>query len=410
MNELKLTLPKYNATESLQNGLIDYILKEGLGPGDAFFSDREVMRAAGRSRTAVRRALTLLQEEGWIERRGGVGTFIGARAEQYRQEMANGQNVPPLKTRTLRIAVVAGAMTYDSYIIRSIKDTHQDDPLISWYSGPVLQGFNLLSVEENFVVEIIGGYFENLDLLRRRLEMSSPDLLVCIGPPFRHFGVLAESRRLGLPNVLVSVRVPEPQWPNVYEDNEQGMHLAVSHLFERGHRRIGYLQVLSPSGYWGIDRYNGYVKACSEFGAEDDLSLACWLPVEIPQNGPKRILSWLRKEKPTALICGSYHAAAWLRELTVTGQLAIPRDLSVIVVDQCPFVDCLLGGVRPTTIELPLFEQGVTVAKKMRGWVQNACHDAESIAIPCRLAEGDSVAEIIENATDFWSVAIGLKL
>src|SRR5512133_46270 len=69
-------LPKYRAADSLRRQLIDHLLSGGFRVGDPFLSDREVMEAAGRSRTAVRRALDHLQREGWIERRGGVGTFV----------------------------------------------------------------------------------------------------------------------------------------------------------------------------------------------------------------------------------------------------------------------------------------------------------------------------------------------
>ena len=72
-------LPKYRAAESLRRQLIEHLLSGGFRVGDPFLSDREVMEAAGRSRTAVRRALEHLQREGWIERRGGVGTFVGPR-------------------------------------------------------------------------------------------------------------------------------------------------------------------------------------------------------------------------------------------------------------------------------------------------------------------------------------------
>ena len=80
------SLPRYRVAEALRPLLIDYIKEGGFQVGDQFLSDRDVMKMSCRSRTAVRRTFDLLQEEGWVERRGGRGTFVGPRLA-----MINGQ-------------------------------------------------------------------------------------------------------------------------------------------------------------------------------------------------------------------------------------------------------------------------------------------------------------------------------
>lgn len=391
MEQLFSELPKYNGTTAIQKGLIDYMIRQGCQPGDLFLSDREVMEATGRSRTAVRHALNGLQEEGWIERRGGVGTFVGQKITHIYNKNGELPVVPEDLKKTLRVGVLVDTICTDI----SLQRFNSQRSLVShWYFSPLIQGLNSLSVEENLVVELLGGFQEEPESIRQRLELSLPDLLVAAGPPHHQFSTISEAKRQGIPVILATVRIPELRLPNMYEDNIQAMKLAMSHLVKMGHRRIGYLQVLHPSGWWGIDRYQGYLQACREFQTDQEPGLACWVPVDFPPDGSDFIHQWLKKEQPTAVILGSFHAAIWLRELIQKQELIIPRDLSVIVFDQYPFFDYLFGGVQPVTIELPLYEQGIEIARRARNLVLKPEMAFEDIILPCHLREGDSVFQI----------------
>ncbi len=106
------------------------------------------MEAVGRSRTAVRRALEQLKREGWIERRGGVGTFVGPRID-----MLGFQHVACLQggKRLVRLAAVAaglGRLRHD------------------WYSGAMLQGIDEASDEECITVELLGDHHTKPGVLR----------------------------------------------------------------------------------------------------------------------------------------------------------------------------------------------------------------------------------------------------
>ena len=391
MKNLFLELPKYKGTKAIQDGLIDYMIRQGSRPGDAFLSDREVMEATGRSRTAVRRALAGLQEEGWIERRGGIGTFVGQRIVEVNNKNGETPLVPEDRKKVLRIGVLMDTISSDV----SLQGFKFQRPLAShWYFSALIDGLNARSVEENLVVELLGGFQEEPETMRQRLELCLPDLLVAAGPPLHQFSTITEATRRGIPAILATVRMPEIGLPNIYEDHLQALHLAVGHLVEKGHRRIGFLQVLHPSGWWTIDRYQGYLQACRDFHTDQEQGLACWVPIDFPPDGSDVIRQWLRKEQPTAVVLGSFHAAVWLRELIQLQELVIPRDLSVIVFDQYPFLDFLFGGVQPATIELPLYEQGIEIARRARSLALHSETVFEDVLLPCHLREGDSVRQI----------------
>src|SRR3954470_4598895 len=78
--EISTPLPARGSAVALRRQLVDHLLRIKPDVGERFLSDHELSRIAGLSRPTVRRALDDLEREGWIERRPGIGTFIGPRA------------------------------------------------------------------------------------------------------------------------------------------------------------------------------------------------------------------------------------------------------------------------------------------------------------------------------------------
>src|SRR6188474_944243 len=73
-------LPARGSASALREQLLEHLLRIRPRVGERFHSDHELARIAQLSRPTVRRALDDLEREGWIERRPGIGTFIGPRA------------------------------------------------------------------------------------------------------------------------------------------------------------------------------------------------------------------------------------------------------------------------------------------------------------------------------------------
>lgn len=364
-------LPKYRAADALRRQLIEHLLSGGFRVGDPFLSDREVMEAAGRSRTAVRRALEHLQREGWIERRGGVGTFVGPRVAipSTQQEVSVTSD-----KRLVRLAAVAAGLGHLRH---------------DWYSGLILHGIDEASVDDAITVELLGDHHAKPGALARRLVHSRPDVFACIGPPMAHTSVIGEAGRLGIPCILAGIRAPEVGLPNIFEDSVAASAIAVTHLAEAGHKRIGFVQVAS-AGWWTFDRHEGYLRGMAQCGLEPDEGLVLWLPAEPTPEGFEAVERYLARQKPTALLFGCCWATAYLQRLVASGRLSVPSDLSIISFDQHPEVKRWLGGVRPATIELPLRQIGRTVASMARQIVEGLEVPAAT-ALPCVFTPGDTI-------------------
>src|SRR5215212_1787355 len=90
--EITKPLPARGSATALRQQLIEHLERIRPRVGDRFLSDHELTQIARLSRPTVRRALDDLQREGWIERRPGVGTFIGPRAGMLLDHSSNGAN------------------------------------------------------------------------------------------------------------------------------------------------------------------------------------------------------------------------------------------------------------------------------------------------------------------------------
>ena len=73
MNHLQPTVPLYI---QIAEGLLDRIRSGRLVPGERLQPERELSEALGVNRRTVREALRMLEAEGLIERKQGIGTFV----------------------------------------------------------------------------------------------------------------------------------------------------------------------------------------------------------------------------------------------------------------------------------------------------------------------------------------------
>ena len=403
---LNVELPKHGVGEALRPHLIRYLLQGGFSHGDPFLSDRDLVKATGRSRSAIRLAFDQLQEDGWIERRSGAGTFVGPKVETLKSKKLGHikpedcvsddaiagdvnqkepglfpKSVSPLPSspsqRLLRLAIVTSGIEHIEYN--------------SWWLAPQLRGIDSVSEKYGIAVEFLGDHTTKPRVLSRRFQENRPDVLISSGSPLHHMGVFGEAQRHQIPCLLCVVRTPELDVPNIIDDAENAIADAVQHLYDKGHRRIAYASLMI-SQCWTFDRYQGYQKGMKQCGLEhDDLTL--WLPNDVSKASAATLKAFLDRKKPTAIILSSFWAAANMQWLTGHNGLHVGEDLSVIVYDQHPEVTGWLGGVKPTVIAPPLYEMGKLMAEFARRAVEGQEIPPLSV-LPCTLIEGDSVKEL----------------
>lgn len=369
-----LPFPRRRSAELLKRQLIEHLIQSAPSVGDRFISDHELVNATGLSRPTVRRALSWLQHEGWIERRHGRGTFVGPRALMP-IDVPRAQP-PGSHRRVVRLAM----------LIHLLGDLRHD-----WYSRGVIAGIDEAAGDLGVAIELLGHQDGDVKAISRRLMLTRPDVLGFPAPSPLHLPLLGECQRLDITAIGTGTLLKGLSVPTVHEDGIQGAAAAVEHLVSQGHRRIGL--VLSPHPMpWVFDRRLGYINGLREAGIEHDEGLVLWLSGDDDAKS-RAIGEFLDHRQPTALLFGGYAVVQHLRPLLRAGRVRVPQDLSVIHFDQCPETQSWLQGLRPSIVEIPVREMGRRLARMARAFA-----DGEDMAavtkLPCNLRHGDTVAVV----------------
>lgn len=184
---------------------------------------------------------------------------------------------------------------------------------------------------------------------------------------------------------VVMMHAPQsavPGIPAYCADNEHALPLAVRHLVELGHRKIGFvIDPLNLPTMEGQIRAQAFSRACGEMGARGDLlvwSYEC-----------EALDGYQRADRPhTALIAFSdFHANRILRGCAERG-IRVPADLSVIGFDSSPF--CETTSPRLTSISQPVQQMAHDATVHLLALIDETGAVASPLPYPCGLDIRDS--------------------
>ncbi|HEV7299187.1 MAG TPA: substrate-binding domain-containing protein [Tepidisphaeraceae bacterium] len=379
--DLGLEFPNRNAAKVLRDRIAAYIRTAQPPVGSRFLTDAEVVERSKLSRSTVRRALDELSRDGWIDRRIGDGTFVGPRAayaDVLRDATTAGREDRGGERQLVRLAV----------LIFAIGDLAHD-----WYTPPVLEGMDEAAEQHGVRVELLGNRDRDVDALSRRLSQSPPDVLACLSAEPKQAFVIRDAQKLGVKCLLAGTPHVSLGLPAVCEDNRHGMTLAVRHLVEHGHRRIG-LVVQRQVERWTFDRHEAYFDAMRAAGLEVDESLVHWMPAATtPATANDAIAAlrqYLRRARPTALVPTSFVPMFCVDQLVRAGELRVPEDVSVVSFEQRLPGTEWLSGLPVTTVQLPLRAMGRQLAHMARLAAEDRPVAGEAY-LPCGLQVGGTV-------------------
>jgi DNA-binding LacI/PurR family transcriptional regulator len=191
--------------------------------------------------------------------------------------------------------------------------------------------------------------------------------------------------------------------PYVGHDHRSAARIALAHLFELGHRRVGVLAYrLTPERHKGEltreqqltagyhhtrARLEGYEDALRAVGLSWD-SL-CFFESESndPAGSAATAAEMLQvDEYPTAILTDSDQLAIGALQAAAEAGLQVPVDLSVVGMDDIPASSMVTPAL--TTIRQPLMEKGRTAGQILLGQRSGR----RRIVFPVELIERDSTA------------------
>ncbi len=338
----------------LANQLREELARNSGQSGYKLPTEQELSRQYRLSRQTVRHALSLLEDEGLIQRRQGSGSY------------ATGL-LPGAAPR--QIAVVASFM--DDYIFPAILHDASDVFSRQGYSTAVYATENRVSTEREILLRLleepVGGLLvegsktalptPNADLYQRLLQTGTPIV-------FLH-GAYA-----GLDRV-----------PCVADDNYGGGYQLARYLAGRGHREIA--GIFKSDDVQGPQRYHGAVSALRDAGLSIRDGRFAWYDTEdrrhLLEDGDGRLLAGFlqkRLEDATAVICYNDEIAYRLIQALLGAGRRVPEDVAVVSFDNSYLSQ--LGPV-PITSLSHRSRMGRVAAEQMIGLLQGEAARSKSL-------------------------------
>ncbi|MGC8780032.1 MAG: LacI family DNA-binding transcriptional regulator, partial [Anaerolineae bacterium] len=158
---------------------------------------------------------------------------------------------------------------------------------------------------------------------------------------------------VGMPLVVLGRPVNDPQISYVTPDILQGARLALGHLVELGHRRIGYVSFV-PSSRYSQNRCAAYRTALEELGLPFDERLIAYASLE-PESSARALQALLALDDPPTAVYmfNDRMAIEVLRDLARRG-IRVPQQVAIVGFDDIRSASMITPSL--TTIRHPIAE------------------------------------------------------
>ncbi len=313
----------------------------------------------GYSRQTVRKALSLLEEEGLIVRVRGSGTWLSA----------DGHG------RTGKVAVIMSCP--EEYLYPQLLRDIEAELSPSGYELEKYASGNRILRERELLQRLLKNPPAGILLEGAKTALPSPNL-----------DLLEQLGKKGIPIVWLHAPLPAPaDAPFVLDDNEGGARILVRHLLEKGHQRIA--GIFKSDDRQGAERYGGYVSELLEDGLPVPEECILWYTTEDRERLMNGQYAWLDRfvhtqlSDCTAVVCYNDEIAYALIRTLLSAGYRVPEDCAVVSFDNSHY--CSLSPVPITSLAHERHRMGKEAAKALLQRMRD--RSARSIRLPWTLRE-----------------------
>lgn len=344
--------PKY---EQVKSYLIDYIQRSNMKYGDSMPTENELVRMFDVSRHTIRRALSDLINQGWLYTLQGSGTFVA----------------DPNADRQLQGKMIGVITTYfKDYIFPEILSGIDD--VVSE------QGYNILlgTTKNNIARERV--------VLSNMLNNQLAGLIVEPTKsvyPNHNLDMYEEFEKRGIPVVYIHATYRGFPTSYVVEDDIYAGYIATEHLIKLGHKNI--LGLFKNDDIQGHGRYEGYMKAHSEYNVQSLNDRVVWFSTEerntfLTEVSLRKLLS--ENSGGTAFVCYNDQIALKLLEVLKSIGHNVPEHYSVVSFDNSQLA--VQAETKLTSVAHPKAALGEKAAEVMLQMIQHPAVRVEEIMKP----------------------------
>lgn len=320
-----------------------------------------------------------------INKKGYVGAETRKRVEAAIRELNYKPNMLAKALVTKRTNILA-------YVMVNISDP---------FHSKVEQGFESAAYHSRYTSMICALHSE--ERYRDYINMLQEN---CIGGVvFHHLDItdehVKELEQAGIKCLLMDNERDIPNVACINTDNYAGGRMAVEHLYEKGHRRIGCVHgVMEPYEWDGFIPYEdtfqyqiwkqrtaGFTDAMKDHGIEPAGYYLCNARAELAEDDVDSIVDDLlaREEKITALYCENDVMAFAILKRLQEKNIRVPEDMAIVGHDGLDLINLIHPQL--TTIAQPRYEMGKMAAEMLINLIENNAKP-EQICLTPRLSLG----------------------
>lgn len=304
-----------NIYDDLKKKIEEHIYEEGT----KIPSDEELKNKFGVSMITVKKALSMLKDEGLLQRIPGVGTFVKERNPVIDEEN-QGSTSPTTKKIGLVLEHVSSSFGLDLlYKIdrKAEENGYKTITRFSYYSREKETeeiDFLMKSQIAGLIVMPCHGVYYNPKILKLILE--------------------------GFPVVVIDKKLEGISVPSVRTDNKQAIKALVKHLWEQGCRTLGFIssEIVGTSSLQ--ERKSGFYEAASEFSVETLPECTLIFDEDIYEHPPKdqnikKAAKYLNdyKGKIDGIICAEYSLMPAIMSASKNTSANVGKDIKIGCVD-----------------------------------------------------------------------------
>jgi GntR family transcriptional regulator of arabinose operon len=245
------------------------ISSKTLSENDKIPPEREIMKKFNVSRITVANALAELAKEGWIYRIPGKGSFV----QEGVHELTNKSTIDASEEKTLldESTEISTQRLTNRKMIGLIMPTVED-----FFAIRLINGINEVLKQTDYYLVIMLSHNSReteREAIRELLRIKAVGLLIFPVDAETYNDDILELKVRDFPFVLIDRYLPGVETNYVNSDNINGAKLAVSHLWDLGHRDIAICSDSALPTITVEDRIKGYMNALKERGAMINPSL-----------------------------------------------------------------------------------------------------------------------------------------
>lgn len=306
-HEMELDMGNSNSRDlkyiKLTQDLKQLIFSEEIQPGSQLPSENELALKYQISRHTVRKALSILESEGYIYAKHGRGTFCSDLVRQSKS--------------TRNIGVVTTYLTDYIFprVIQGIDQVLTD----RGYSIFLKNTRNSKQAEAKCIEELL-----QKDIDGMIIEPSKSEIFC------QHLALYKKLDEHKIPYVFIQGYYEQmKEKPRVIMDDCKGGHLITRHLLQTGHKNI--IGVFKADDVQGHERHRGYVQALQEAGILYDPDMVIWFHTEDRAIKPFRALTEMigKNKSFDSVVCYNDQIAVEIVKALEESGMKVPEDVSV---------------------------------------------------------------------------------